>query len=130
MALNAVLVITDALFQVFFTDLRAGVLMAAVAGVGAVVVLNMALPAVIRMMPIKSKILVMLKGGWSPTFNSMTLCTITLDLLVQGIPRIAMATIALLTHLLRHEFMGELTDGLKGLYPLMVSVAGDTIILI
>jgi hypothetical protein len=61
MALHAVLIIADAFFQVLFTDLRAGMLVAAVTGRGAVVVVHVAFRAFAGMVQIEAEIAVVLE---------------------------------------------------------------------
>jgi hypothetical protein len=129
MALYAVFIVADSLFKMFLTDLGAGVFVTTITGIGAIVVVHMTTHAVRIMVPVEAKILVMLKGGRCPAFLGVAATAIALDLSMQRIPWIAVTTVALVLCLLLQQRMGELTDGTKRLNPLVLTVAGDAILL-
>ncbi len=84
-ALDAVVVIADALFDMLTADLVERVLMAAVAGVTAIIVADMACHAARVVVAIQLKIPVVIKGRGRPSVLFMALTAIAGNLLVQGI---------------------------------------------
>lgn len=79
MALDAVLVVSDPFLIVFGADLRAGVLVATVAGVVAVVVVDVAGLAGRVVVPVEEEQLVVFEGGRGPGLLAMALAAVTFD---------------------------------------------------
>lgn len=72
--------------------------MAAVAGVAVVVVFDMTGPAIRPMVLVEAEVLIMLEDCRGPMLLSVARTAIALDLLVQSITWIDVATVALLLH--------------------------------
>ncbi len=79
--------------------------MAAIAGVATVITLYVALFTRCIMILVEAEIFFMLQGGRFPAIDGMTLRTVALDLPMQLITWHVVATVALLSHSLRDQFM-------------------------
>lgn len=95
MALCTVLIVIDALFQVLFADLGAGVFMAAVAGVACIVAVHVTGAALGIVVTVEAEVVTVVEGGRQPGLVGMAFVAVVFDLLVQGIARPAVATVAL-----------------------------------
>ena len=73
-------------------------LVAAVAGVVSVVVFDVTGLAICPMVFVKAEVLIVLEGRWCPTLLRMARTAIALDLLVQSVTWINVATVALFLH--------------------------------
>lgn len=127
MAVNAYFVVAYAFFHMFFSNLGSGVLMAAIAGIFVIVVIDMAGIALGSMVLVKAKVFFVIKCCRCPAFLYMAGTAVAGYFLVQGIARISVTTITLFYQAGLKQLMRELTDGTKGLHPFMVTMAGDTI---
>ena len=105
MAFDAVIVVVDPFFDVLFADPGARVLVTAVARVVRIVVVDMARHAVGVVVPIKAEVLFMVEGGREPGLLCMALAAVALDLLMQGVARIAVTAVALFLQIGLHQFV-------------------------
>jgi hypothetical protein len=102
--------------------------MATVASVVAVVVIYMTGTTFRGVILIETEVFIVIERGRSPAFLRVTLPAVALDILMQVIAWIAMATIALLLYGWLQQLMRELTDGAKGLHALMIAVARNAVL--
>lgn len=80
MALHAIFVLENPLFNVLFTDLRSRVLVTAVTGVISIVVVHVARHTVSVMVPVEAEVFFMFKSGRQPSLLRVALPTAALDL--------------------------------------------------
>ena len=97
-AAHAVIQIADALIAMFAQNVLHRVLMAAVAGVAAVVVVNVARYALHVVVPVQHKGLFVIEAGRLPRALRVTLAAVASDLAVQFVGRCPVTVLALLAH--------------------------------
>jgi hypothetical protein len=85
MAFDAIVELAYALFDVFAPDIDRRVLVAAVAGVGAVIIAHVAGHTGSGVVAIQHEVLVMFKRGGRPLLLGVTLTTVTGNLLMQRV---------------------------------------------
>ena len=79
-AIHAVLIVGDALFEMFSPDVGASVFVTAIAGVSVVSVVDMATTALGVVGPIQSEVVTVLDGGWRPALLGVTGSAIGVDI--------------------------------------------------
>ena len=79
MTLDTVFVVGDTFFPMFFADFRARVFMTTVAGIRAVVVVDVAGGTLGVVMAVETKVLVMFESGRMPGILAVALGAITFD---------------------------------------------------
>ena len=110
-------------------DLGARVFVAAVAGVTGVVVVHMAGVAGRLVVLVQEEVPVVVEGGRRPALLGVALTAVARDLTVQAVPGAAVAALAALADSGLQKVVGEAADGVEGLHPLVVAVAGDAVLL-
>jgi hypothetical protein len=98
MALYTNLVVVNSFFHMLLADLGAGVLVAAVAGVVAVAFVYVTGTAFRCVVPVEAKVFFVIEGRRCPSLLGVARTAISLDLPVQSITWIKVATVALLFH--------------------------------
>ncbi len=115
MAFDAVFEVLDAFFQMFAPHLVRPVLVASIAGVAVVVVVDMARLAGDVVIAVQHEEFCMIKGGRFPCLCLMTLDTAPRNLPVQIVGGRAMAAFTLFAHVGAQKFMRKgLAHALRG----------------
>ena len=99
MALYTMFIVVNAFLHMLLADLGAGVLVAAVAGVAAVVVVHVTGLAFRCVVPVEAEVVVVVEGCRGPALPGVARTAIALYLPVQRVAWINVATAALFLHL-------------------------------
>jgi hypothetical protein len=127
-ALNTYLIVPNALFQMLFTYLGAGVFMTAITGVFVVITVYMTGFALCVVVSVEAEIFFVIKGCRRPVIHEVATATVTGNFLMQGIAWIGVAAVALIQKCRFDQLMGELADGAECLYAFMVAMTGYAVI--
>lgn len=128
-ALDAIVVVADAFFDVLAPNLFLRVLVAAVAGVATVVVAHMAGHTAIVVVAIELEILGVVEGRRRPLVLAVALATVAGDLLVQRILGRLVAILAVVARRLLKQAVVEMPGRSEALHPGMIAMTGDAIII-
>jgi hypothetical protein len=126
---DAVVKIANAFLDVLAPDIVRGVFMATKAGVGAVVVADMAGDATVVVIAIKLEMFVVIKSRWRPFVLLVALAAVATDLLVQGICRRLVTRLALIPCRLLQQGMIEMSLLAETFDAGVITVTGGAILI-
>ncbi len=103
--------------------------MTTVAGIGGIVAVHMTGAALGIVVTVEAKVVTVIESRRQPGLAGMAFTTVGVDLLVQGVARLAVAAVALFPRRDLQQVVGEATDRAERFHALVLAVAGDTVLL-